>query len=92
MMRFSPSVGRCRPVYGTNFRDAPNGLIPLNEYESGLQHAFVHDISNRTGCPSFFFSLDPGQVYRNELESRRFVVIIIIVLLLLLFCYPLQVV
>ena len=57
MMRFSPSVGRCRPVYGTNFRDAPNGLIPFNEYESGLQHAFAHDISNRTGCPSCFFFL-----------------------------------
>jgi hypothetical protein len=35
----------------------------------------------------FFFS-GFGQVYRNELESRRFV-IIIIVLLLLLFWYPL---
>jgi hypothetical protein len=30
-----------------------------------------------------------GQVYRNELESRRFVIIIILLLLLLLFWYPL---
>ena len=75
-----PSVEACRPVYGTNFRDAPNGLIPFNEYESGLLHAFA-----RTGQDVrlvFFFS-GFGQVYRNELESRRFVIIIILLLLLL---------
>ena len=85
MMLFSSSVEACRPVYGTNFRDAPNGLIPFNEYESGLLHAFARTEQDvRLG---FFFS-GFGQVYRNELESRRFVVIIIIVLLLL-FWYPL---
>ena len=69
---------------GTNFGDAPNRLKPFNEHDLAIQHAFAHNISTRTGCPSVFFSCGFGQVYRNEFESRRccyYYRVIIIILL-----------